>query len=256
MSADPPLTEARAALRDANRIAVLTGAGISAASGIPTFRDAPGALWAQYRPEDLASPLAYARDPALVWEWYAWRYRACASAEPNAAHRLLAALELVRGDALTLVTQNVDGLHQRAWSARVVELHGHIPRARCERCARRAALPPAEAFTPPPTCDACGSRMRPDVVWFGESLPRDALDRAWDAFTAADVALVVGTSAVVEPAASLGRVARSAGAYLVEVNPQSTPLTPRAHASLRANAVAGLEALLAPETAEREGADA
>ncbi len=233
---------ARAKLAAADRVAVLTGAGVSAESGIPTFRGA-GGLWEGFRPEELATPAAYARDPEKVWRWYAWRYRQVSRAEPNQAHLLLAELERMKGDGFTLVTQNVDGLHRRAGNRRLIELHGSITRARCERCGHRQPLPPPDEFEPPPLCEKCGGRMRPDVVWFGEFLDPNLLARAERAFTTAAVALVIGTSAVVEPAASLGRVAKAAGAYLIEINPEATPLTPLADLSLRETAARGLAAV-------------
>jgi len=238
--------EARRQIAGAERVAVLTGAGVSAESGIPTFRGA-GGLWEGLRPEELATPEAYARDPEKVWRWYALRYAQVMEAEPNPAHLHLAELERSKGEGFLLVTQNVDGLHRRAGSRRVVELHGSLARARCERCGHRQPLPPPDAFTPPPVCRRCGGRMRPDVVWFGEFLDAGLLARAERAFMTADVALVVGTSAVVEPAASLGRIAKSAGAFLIEVNPEPTPLTPLADLSLRTGAAEGLGALLNPE---------
>ncbi|AEB11237.1 SIR2 family NAD-dependent protein deacylase [Marinithermus hydrothermalis] len=248
------LKEAQTRLREATRVAVLTGAGISAPSGIPTFRD-PGGLWKEFRIEDYATPEAYARDPERVWAWYAWRYRKIQAARPNRAHELLARLEAEKGEGFVLVTQNIDGLHQRAGSRRVIELHGNIARARCEWCDARVPLPPPEAFTPPPTCPRCTSRMRPDVVWFGEFLPEKALAAAERAFAEAEVALVIGTSAAVEPAASLGRYARWSGAYLIEINPEPTPLTPLAHCALRMGAVEGLEALLAPPAEDQPEGD-
>ena len=238
------LEEARARLAHASRVAVLTGAGVSAESGVSTFRDAQTGLWARFSPQELASPAAYARDPLFVWRWYAQRYAVCSGAERNAAHGALADLERRVGKHFLLVTQNVDGLHARAGSARLVELHGNLGTARCEVCGHVAALPPPAEFTPPPPCPACGSRMRPNVVWFGEALPEAALERARSAFSAAEVALVIGTSGVVEPAAGLGHVARRAGAYLIEINPQATPLTPFADLSLRLGAGEGLRSLL------------
>ena len=223
-------------------MAVLTGSGVSAASGIPTFRGA-GGLWRRYRAEDLATPQAYARDPELVWEWYKMRFGIVAAAAPNEAHRLLAELE-AKTSNLTLVTQNVDGLHERAGSKRVLELHGNITKSRCEACGRVEGL---EAdFTVPPHCSVCGSRARPNVVWFGETLPQETFEEAVDALANAEVALIVGTSALVEPAASLGRLAAQRGAFVIEINPEATPLSPVAHASLRQEAVAGLTALLGP----------
>jgi NAD-dependent deacetylase len=238
------LAEARKRLRGARHLAVLTGAGISKPSGIPTFRDAAG-LWKEFNPLDYATPEAYARDPERVWSWYAWRIEKVRQAKPNPAHHALVRLEeavLARGGSFLLVTQNVDGLHARAGSQNLVELHGNLLRARCEACGHRFPLP--EPFTPPPFCPRCGHRARPDVVWFGEFLPEGAWARAERAFAEADVALIIGTSAEVEPAASLGRIAHAAGAYLVEVNPEPTPLTPLARLSLRLGAVEGMEALL------------
>ncbi|WP_456410120.1 SIR2 family NAD-dependent protein deacylase [Oceanithermus sp.] len=237
------MEEARERLQRAERVAILTGAGISAESGIPTFRGS-GGLWEGVRPEELATPQAYARDPEKVWRWYAMRYAQVMEAEPNEAHRLLAELERAKGRGFLLVTQNVDGLHARAGNRRLVELHGNITRARCERCGHRQPLPPPDDFVPPPTCERCGGRMRPDVVWFGEFLDADQLGQAERAFMTADVALVIGTSAVVEPAASLGRAAKASGAYLIEINPEPTPLTPLADLSLRTSASEGLRTLL------------
>ncbi len=222
---------------------MLTGAGISAPSGIPTFRD-PGGLWENFNIEDYATPEGFARNPEEVWRWYAWRYKKIREAEPNEAHRLLAELEKKKGDGFLLVTQNIDGLHQRAGSKRVIELHGSIHRARCTACGYRSELPPPEELEIPPRCPKCGAMMRPDVVWFGEPLPPGAFEAALAGFRSADLAMVIGTSALVEPAASLGRYAKHAGAYLIEINPEETPLTPIADLSLRAGAVEGLRALL------------
>jgi NAD-dependent deacetylase len=206
-------------LHDARRVAVLTGAGISAESGIPTFRDALTGLWARYRPEDLATPEAFASHPRLVWEWYAWRREAAQRAEPNAGHLALARLERLVPD-LVLVTQNVDGLHQRAGSTRVCELHGNILRTRCSRedVVVRGWADGAEV---PPRCPACGAPLRPDVVWFGEPLPSAALQVAWQAASACDLFLSIGTSNLVEPAASLPWLAASAGADVLVVNPSA-----------------------------------
>jgi NAD-dependent deacetylase len=210
----------------AGRLVVFTGAGVSAESGLGTFRD-PGGLWERFRPEDLATPEAFERDPALVWRWYAHRFEAMRRAEPNPAHRAIASLE--RGfPSLVVVTQNIDRLHQRAGSTMVLELHGTIFRCHCARCGRSEAteaLPPAEP--PPPRC-ACGGKIRPSVVWFGELLPLDAFERALEATRRADLFLVVGTSATVWPAAGLVEVAAGAGAAVIEVNPEETPLTPLA----------------------------
>lgn len=227
-------------LARAERVAVLSGAGLSAASGLPTFRGKDG-LWKRHRAKDLATPQAYARDPGLVWAWYAARFKAAVAAQPNAAHRALAALE-ARTPDFTLVTQNVDGLHARAGSKTVLELHGNLTYARCERCGALAPLP--EDFEPPPHCASCGARARPNVVWFGEVLPQRTFERAMDAFAGAEVAIVVGTSGVVEPAASLGRLALEKGALVIEINLEATPLSPLATLSLRTGAVEGLAALL------------
>jgi NAD-dependent deacetylase len=238
------LETARQRIRDAARVAVLTGAGVSAESGIPTFRDAQTGYWARFSPEELASPRAYANDPQRIWAWYASRYETCWNAEPNDAHRALSSLEAAKGAGFTLATQNVDGLHARAGSERILELHGNLRTARCERCAHIQDLPTPEAFTPPPTCQKCGSRMRPNIVWFGENLPAKTLEAAAVAFQNADVALVVGTSALVEPAASLGRLGKASGAFLIEVNPEVTPLSRYADLRVSAGAVKGVNALL------------
>jgi NAD-dependent deacetylase len=197
-------------------VAVLTGAGISAESGIPTFRDALTGLWARYRPEDLATPEAFARNPALVWSWYAWRHGLAVRAEPNAGHRALARLESCV-PRLTLVTQNVDGLHHRAGHRTVWELHGSLLRVRCARGCGAPGPWPAPADRPPP-CPGCGAALRPDVVWFGEALPADALGAAWEAARTCDVFLSVGTSNLVEPAASLPWLAATRGALVIVVN--------------------------------------
>jgi NAD-dependent deacetylase len=238
------LAAARAALRAARRVAVLTGAGVSAESGIPTFRDAQTGHWARFRPEDLASPDAYARDPDTVWAWYAGRYADVTRARPNAAHTALAALQARVGEGFTLVTQNVDGLHARAGSVGVVELHGNLTTARCETCGYVQALPDPDAFTPPPACARCGHRMRPNVVWFGELLPEAALDAAARAFESAEVALVIGTSSVVQPAASLALLTAEAGGTIIEINPERTPLSAWAALTLHERAGEGLQQLL------------
>ena len=211
----------------------LTGSGISAESGVPTFRDAQTGLWSRYDPQELATPEAFARDPELVWKWYAWRRSLVEGAKPNAGHRALADLER-RTPAFTLVTQNVDGLHQEAGSANVVELHGNIRRSRCP-----AENVPVEADHTdhlPPLCPNCGSPLRPDVVWFGESLPVAELEAASEAARSCDVLLSVGTSGLVYPAASLPYEALENGAVVVEVNPDRTPLSASAHYSLRGRA--------------------
>lgn len=271
------------ALRAARSVAVLTGAGISAESGVPTFRDGapasvsrrvvrdgaqaaaiadetgrfaaapaphasrtvsqPPGLWARYNPEDLATPEAFRRDPKLVWEWYEWRRGLVAKAQPNPGHRALEELER-RVPDFTLITQNVDGLHRRAGSQRVLELHGNITRSKCfdegtpvESWAENGSVPPR--------CPGCGGHLRPDVVWFGEMLPEAALDAALEAARRCELFLCVGTSTVVQPAASLPFEALRAGARVLEVNPDATPLTPHATWSLRGPAGTVLPELLA-----------
>jgi len=227
---------------DIRSVAVLTGAGISAESGVPTFRGEDG-LWRTYRAEDLATPDAFCRDPHLVWEWYDWRRGLIAGCRPNAAHRTLAHMER-RFDDWTLITQNVDGLHQLAGSRSVVELHGSIWRMRCtQECQtpwEDRTVPLSMAGGALPRCPNCGSLARPDVVWFGESLPGEALTAALAAAQRCQVMLVVGTSAVVQPAASLPLVALRRGAYVVEINPQPTPLSDTAHEVIREPAASAL----------------
>jgi NAD-dependent deacetylase len=242
---DRHLEHARSLLADATAVAVLTGAGISAESGIPTFRDALTGLWENFRPEELATPEAFEANPKLVWDWYAWRRARVEEAVPNAGHRALVEIESRCGEGgvdFTLITQNVDGLHHAAGSRRVVELHGNIRRVKCfDRHHAVVAWPEGDSV---PVCPACGSLLRPDVVWFGESLPAEALAAAYAAARTCDVFLCVGTSTVVEPAASLPFIALEARARVIEVNPQPTPLTDRASLSLRGNAAAVLPLLV------------
>jgi NAD-dependent deacetylase len=222
-------------------VAVLTGAGISAESGVPTFRG-PGGLWRSYRAEDLATPHAFGRDPGLVWEWYDWRRGVIGACQPNAAHETLVEMES-RLDDFVLITQNVDGLHRLAGSRNVIELHGNIWRLRCTQGCRSPwedrTIPLAEI---PPHCPHCGALARPDVVWFGESLPAEALATAFAAAQRCQVMLVIGTSAVVQPAASLPLVALQRGAYVVEINPQPTPLSDSVHQVLHGPATVALPA--------------
>jgi NAD-dependent protein deacetylase/lipoamidase len=224
------LAQARAWLASARSIAVLTGAGISAESGIPTFRG-PGGLWKTYRPEDLATPQAFARDPKLVWEWYDWRRKRVAAAAPNPGHLALAALES-RGTAFALITQNVDGLHRAAGNRNIIELHGNLWRLRCVSCGREEENLSVPLSPLPPRC-TCGGLLRPGVVWFGEALPADAIRQAMLAAEQCDVFLVCGTSAVVYPAAALPDRAIAAGAQVIEVNLEPTPFSESAHVSLR-----------------------
>lgn len=209
-------------LARAQRVTALTGSGISAESGVPTFRDAQTGLWSRYRPEELATPEAFARDPKLVWDWYAWRRQLVERAEPNAGHRALVALAACV-PTFTLITQNVDGLHQRAGSIRVIEFHGNIARTKCSRESVLVEMPATDGTDLPPQCPVCGAWLRPDVVWFGEPIPTAVLDAAFGAAENSDVFLSIGTSSQVYPAASLAEVADAAGACVVEVNPQPTP---------------------------------
>ncbi len=207
---------------------------MSAESGVPTFRDAQTGLWARFRPEDLATPEAFERQPDVVWNWYAWRRELVGRAQPHAGHLALVELEQVI-PRLTIVTQNVDGLHQRAGSTRVVELHGNILRTVCSACRR-----PVETWADdpvPPRCPHCQGRLRPDVVWFGESLQQDAWRLAHEAVVESDLMLVVGTAGLVEPAASLPRQAVRLGAVVVEINVAPTPFT--ASATLFLSGAAG-----------------
>jgi NAD-dependent deacetylase len=212
-------------------VAVLTGAGISAESGVPTFRGEDG-LWRNFRPEELATPEAFRRDPTLVWEWYGWRRSLIAPCAPNSAHETLAEMEAVLSD-FTLITQNVDGLHQAAGSRDVVALHGDIWSLRCTACGETMTDRRVPLREIPPRCPACRGLLRPDVVWFGESLSPRVLEAAWLAATVCRTMLVIGTSAVVQPAESLPIIALRTGAHLIEVNPAETPLSRRAHEVLR-----------------------
>jgi NAD-dependent deacetylase len=221
------------AVRGAECVVALTGSGISAESGVPTFRDAQTGLWERYDPHRLATPGAFARDPELVWRWYAWRRDLVEAAGPNAGHEALARLERsVPG--FSLVTQNVDGLHGEAGSENVLELHGNIRRSRCS--AENLTVEPEETDHVPPLCPNCGAPLRPDVVWFGEALPAAEARAASEAARSCDLFLSVGTSGLVYPAAALPYEALEAGATVVEVNPEPTPLASDAHYSLRGRA--------------------
>lgn len=242
-------------LRAAEHVVALTGAGISAESGLPTFREQQTGLWARYRPEELATPEAFARQPELVWQWYEWRRSLVAAAEPNAGHLALVALER-QAPRFTLITQNVDGLHERAGSRDVVELHGRITRSKCSAEDRIVDAWP-ETNDVPPRCPSCGAPLRPDVVWFGEPLPEEALRRAVDAASDCDVFLSIGTSGVVFPAASLLPLAARTGAAVAVINtrPQEGAPVPGAF-SLLGPAAAMLPALLEaawPEQPPRRG---
>lgn len=247
MTAD--LARARALVEAAETIVVLTGAGVSAESGVPTFRGA-GGMWKSHRPEELATPEAFARDPRTVWEWYAWRRSLVAECEPNPAHLALARLALSRPGRTTIVTQNVDGLHHRAARSEArtardapvspepaypLEVHGALHRDRCSGCgARSEAEPPLDpsSFETLPRCSRCDALLRPDVVWFGEMLDPDVIGASFDAARRADLCLVVGTSALVHPAASVPDVTLEAGGDVVEINLEPTPVSSRATESI------------------------
>lgn len=241
-----PLLIDRAAglLRDARSVCVLTGAGISAESGIPTFRDAQQGLWASYDPMQLATPEGFAEDPELVWRWYESRREYVRKAQPNPGHHALAELAC-RVHSLTLVTQNVDGLHQRAGSSAVIEYHGNILRDRCtaeQRVVDRAPDAPGSAL---PRCAGCGALLRPDVVWFGEIIPQRAMLLADAAAAECDLFLSVGTSSLVYPAAGLAETALRSAARVIEINPNPTDLSRRADVVLRGPSGEILPALLA-----------
>jgi len=234
MPAQIAVEEAARLIRGAKYLVAFTGAGISAESGIPTFRGR-GGLWKRFNPEELATPQAFARDPRRVWEWYRWRMEMVFKARPNAAHRLLAVLE-ENGILKAVITQNVDCLHREAGNSRVIELHGSIRRVRCTSCRYREEVrsPPREEL---PRCPRCGSLLRPDVVWFGEPLPREALERAFEEASKSDVMLVIGTSGAVDPAGLLPIYAKESGAALINVNPEPNRYTGIADVEVRMKAV-------------------
>ena len=218
------------ALRAATRVVVFTGAGVSAESGVPTFRDKQTGLWENFDAAELATPSAFQRDPALVWGWYEWRRATVLAAKPNAGHRAIAAMAN-HVPHLTLVTQNVDDLHERAGSTDVLHLHGELSRPYCEGCGRPYSQPeglpklaPGGARLDPPRCETCGAKVRPGVVWFGEHLPELSWAAARAAARMCEVFLCCGTSALVQPAASLVDIAIDAGATTLQVNPQPTSL--------------------------------
>lgn len=237
--------------RGARRVTVLTGAGMSAESGIPTFRDAQTGLWTRVRPEDLATPEAWRRDPARVWAWYAWRTVAARRCDPHAGHRALAEWARRRGVTVRVVTQNVDDLHERAGSTEVAHLHGSLFAHRCDTCgdaySGELELPdrPVELLDPP-ECPSCvGGHVRPDIVWFGEPLDETVLDSAVDAVRDADLLLVVGTSGIVYPAAGLAGLAQGFGVPTVEVNPHGSDLSADVDHAWAVTAAVGLPALTA-----------
>jgi len=226
MAHDPHLWSAARTLSRSRKLVVFTGAGVSKESGIPTFREPETGLWARYDPMDLATPQAYVRDPAFVWTWYEHRFGTAAAAAPNPGHLAIAELESILPH-VSVITQNIDGLHQRAGSSDVIELHGSMLRFKC--LSGRHTGFTLDDFAgqdeKPPRCPEDGELLRPDVVWFGEALPSDALDRAWALCAACDAMLVVGTSGIVYPAAELPFLAVEAGATVVDVNPERDALT-------------------------------
>ncbi|HZW14588.1 MAG TPA: NAD-dependent deacylase [Noviherbaspirillum sp.] len=231
-----------ATLRNARRILVFTGAGVSAESGVPTFRDAQTGLWAKHRAEDLATPDAFLRDPVMVWNWYEWRRELMRKVEPNPAHLAIARLEQLV-ERVTVVTQNVDGLHARAGSTDVIELHGNVWTNFCFDCRRPADV--SDSPQVPPRCSHCGGMVRPGVVWFGEALPAAAWSRAYDLLQSVDVFFCIGTSSLVEPAASLPREARLNGCPVIQINPEPTSHDEIAQYVLRGKAGEVMPALLA-----------
>jgi NAD-dependent deacetylase len=241
------LTWLRDAVAQPGGVCVLTGAGMSAESGIPTFRDAMSGLWSQFDPAQLATQEGYLADPELVWDWYAERAAGVAAAHPNAGHHALADFERRHPGVLTLVTQNVDDLHQRAGNRDTIRLHGDILEQRWfESCPKRLGCALSRAVAGhPPRCPDCGNLVRPGVVWFGESLPPGALESAQAAASACHVLLVVGTSGAVWPAAGMAALARRSGAWVVIVNPKPSEIDDQAHLVLADTAANALPRLLA-----------
>ena len=210
------------AIQNSEKTVVLTGAGISAESGVPTFRGEEG-LWRNFRAEELATPSAFQRDPKLVWEWYDWRRNLIKPLHPNTGHKVIALIEKKKPD-FKLITQNVDGLHRKAGSKECVELHGNIWKTRCTKEGKVTENLESPLKKIPPTCE-CGAMLRPHIVWFGESLPSDAIQSSYQAVENCDLMLVVGTSAVVQPAALLPGIAKNSGAFVIEVNAEETPVS-------------------------------
>jgi NAD-dependent deacetylase len=208
-------------IQKAEHLIALTGAGISKESNVPTFRGKDG-LWKQYNAMDLATPQAFHKNPQLVWEWYSWRQDLIAKCEPNHAHLTLAKWER-NGLLKTLITQNVDGLHRRAGSTQIFEVHGNLWALKCTKCSFHSHLSQPAHGIPP--CPECKSNLRPDVVWFGESLPSTIMDHVFKELQAADIILVIGTSALVQPAASLPLIVKQNGGHILEINVEKTPLT-------------------------------
>ena len=271
----PGLHEARELARSARRVVVLSGAGMSAESGVPTFRDAQTGLWERYSPEQLATEDAWLADPDLVWSWYQWRARLVRSCAPNEGHRAVAAWQrslsaATPAGSLLVSTQNVDDLHERAGADVLAHLHGSLFEYRCAECGAPAEHDPGTAEegmagadadleallrSSPPPCPACqDGRLRPGIVWFGEMLPEQALEQTYAALEACDLAVVVGTSAVVQPAASLPYVALGAGAAVVEVNPETTEFSTAATVRVPGTAATVLPALASAAAVDDDGA--
>ena len=243
------LEQAAAWIAESRRPVAFTGAGVSRESGIPTFREATTGFWERYDPYELATVEGFLKNPKLVWEWYAWRRKLIRETEPNPGHAALAGLEnLLPG--LVLITQNVDNLHRRAGSRGIIELHGNITRVKCFKEGTLYEDWSDENYRGevPPRCKACYSYLRPDVVWFGESLPARALEEAFNSAENCDLMLVVGTSGLVQPAASLPGMARGRGARIIEVNPSPSEITPSAHLFLQ-----GKSGEVLPEIVARVG---
>ena len=231
-----------ATLAKAEHVVALTGAGVSAESGVPTFRDAQTGIWADYKPEELATPEAFAANPRKVWDWYAWRRQLVGDVEPNAGHVALAQLESLV-PKVTLITQNVDGLHRRAGSSEVLEFHGNIMVNRC--FAENVVLAEDEIKDgTPPICRRCGSFVRPGVIWYGEAIDEHVLEQSFEACASSDLFISAGTSSQVYPAAGLVEIAKAAGATVIEINPVKTPLSAFADHALRGTAATVLPALV------------
>ncbi len=233
MQGESGMREVRARLATARAVTVLTGAGISADSGVPTFRGADG-LWRNFRAEDLATPEAFARDPRLVWEWYNWRRELIATKSPNPAHYAVMEMEKRFSD-FWLITQNVDGLHRAAGSRKLSEIHGNIWTVRCTNCGQISENRDVPIQIPP-YCADCGGLLRPHIVWFGEALPAEHLSRSYEAARVCDLFVIIGTSGIVYPAASFAPVAKEAGAFVVEINLDPTPHTELVDVSLQGRA--------------------
>lgn len=231
MAAGEKLEQAALRLRASQRPVFLTGAGVSAESGVPTFRDAATGLWSKYEPTELATPQAFQRDPDLVWRFYQYRRQIAAPAKPNPGHYALAELEALKPD-LWIITQNVDDLHEQSGSQHVIRLHGRLRDSRCsQNCKGDPTLIDLDKFRlnspdTAPRCPYCSARIRPDVVWFNEMLPLPVLEAAWSAISKADLVIIVGTSGMVHPAADMPMDARDRGVPVIEINPQPSALTP------------------------------